>query len=186
MATIGYLRVSTDQQELALQQDAMDKAGVEKTFTDEGMSGTKTDRPGLSAALDYLREGDELVVWRLDRLGRNLTHVRQVIEELTARGVKFRSLTEGLSNDGLTGQLMITILGAFAEFEVGVIRERTRAGLEAARLRGRTGGRPKALTSKQVERMRKLRSDGLTVPELAKVVGVSVPTAYRYLAKASV
>lgn len=184
METIGYVRVSTDRQNLGLQNDAMKAAGITKVYSDLGVSGAKTERPGLDAALAYLREGDTLVVWRLDRLGRNLLHVRMVVEDLKARGVGFRSLTEGLTTEGAAGTLMLSILGAFAEFERNVIKERTQAGLESARLKGRVGGRPPALTPKQVERARKLKADGLTVPEVAAVLGVSTPTAYRYLAKA--
>jgi DNA invertase Pin-like site-specific DNA recombinase len=182
MAQIGYVRVSTQDQNLDLQQDAMEAAGVTKVFQDLGISGSRTDRPGLDAALAYLREGDTLVVWRLDRLGRNLPHVRAVVEDLKGRGIGFRSLTEGITTDGAMGTLLLTILGAFAEFEKNVLVERTQAGLAAARLRGNIGGRPPKLTPKQVERMRKLKADGLTVPELAGMFKVSVPTAYRALA----
>ncbi len=184
MATIGYLRVSTHDQNLDLQRDAMHAAGITKVFEDIGVSGASTDRPGLTAALDYCREGDTLAVWRLDRLGRNLTHVRATVEALKGRGVTFRSLTEGLTSEGSMGNLMITILGAFAEFERNVMIERTQAGLAAAKERGNMGGRRPKLTPAQLERARELRST-MTVPELAKTFSVSEPTMYRYLQKTS-
>lgn len=184
MAQIGYVRVSTQDQNLDLQDDAMKSAGVEKVFHDLGVSGAKADRPGLQAALDYCRDGDTFVVWRLDRLGRNLTHVRATIEELKERGVGFRSLSEGLTSEGIMGKLMITIIAAFAEFERDVMIERTQAGMAAARLRGNVGGRPPKLTPAQVKRAQGMRDAGTaTVPEIAAMMGVSVPTMYRMLSQ---
>lgn len=182
MASIGYVRVSTQDQNLDLQHDAMASNGITKVFEDLGVSGAKADRPGLQAALDYCREGDVFTVWRLDRLGRNLTHVRATIEALTERGVVFKSLSEGITSEGIMGKLMISILAAFSEFERDVMIERTQAGIKAARLRGSTGGRPPKLTPKQVERARKLKDDGTaTVPEIAAMLDCSVPTLYRAL-----
>lgn len=184
MAQVGYLRVSTQDQNLDLQRDAMESNGITKVFEDLGVSGAKTDRPGLQAALDYCREGDVFTVWRLDRLGRNLTHVRATIEDLSGRGVVFRSLSEGITSEGTMGKLMISILAAFAEFERDVMIERTQAGMQAARLRGSTGGRPPKLTPAQVTRARKLKESGTaTVPEIAAMMGCSVPTMYRALSQ---
>src|SRR5215217_7767931 len=139
---IGYARVSTDYQNLALQQDTLEKAGCEQIFTDT-VSGTKARRPGLEQALSHLRPGDTLVVWRLDRLGRTLPHLLQTVTNLEQQGVDFKSLTESIDTTSSSGKLIFQIFGALAEFERNLIRERTMAGLEAARARGRLGGRPK-------------------------------------------
>jgi DNA invertase Pin-like site-specific DNA recombinase len=181
MALIGYARISTSDQSLALQTDAFAAAGVQRVFTDEGVSGSKITRPGLDAALDYCREGDTLVVWRLDRLGRNLTHVRTTIEELRERGVHFRSLTEGLTDEGAMGKMMVDILGAFAEFERNVMIERTQAGLAAARTRGNLGGRKPKLNDAKVAELQQLRGQGFTVTRLAEMFHLSEPSVYRYL-----
>ena len=135
---IGYARVSTHEQSLALQQDALEKAGCERTFTDVA-SGATAERDGLSAAFDYVRAGDTLVVWRLDRLGRSLKQLIDRITVLEQRGVGFRSLTESMDTTTSGGRLIFHVFGALAEFERAVIRERTLAGLAAARARGRCG-----------------------------------------------
>jgi DNA invertase Pin-like site-specific DNA recombinase len=145
---IGYARVSTHEQTLTLQQDALQKAGCNKLFTDTA-SGAKTERIGLEAALSYVRKGDTLVVWRLDRLGRSLPHLIATMTELEERGIGFKSLTENIDTTS-GGKLIFHIFGALAEFERNLIRERTQAGLIAARARGRIGDRPKALTGKQL------------------------------------
>jgi DNA invertase Pin-like site-specific DNA recombinase len=181
MALIGYLRVSTHDQNLDLQRDALMLAGADRVFVDEGVSGSTTDRPGLADALDYCRPGDTFAVWRLDRLGRNLTHVRNTIDQLRARGVHFRSLQEGLTDEGAMGKMMIDILGAFAEFERNVMIERTQAGLAAARARGHKGGRRKLLDEAKVEEMKKLKAQGFTVSRLADMFHVSEPSVYRYV-----
>ncbi|BAS18712.1 DNA-invertase hin (plasmid) [Arthrobacter sp. Hiyo8] len=181
MALIGYLRVSTHDQNLDLQRDALMHAGADRVFVDEGVSGSTIERQGLADALDYCRAGDTFAVWRLDRLGRNLTHVRNTINELRARGVHFRSLTEGLTDEGAMGKMMIDILGAFAEFERNVMIERTQAGLAAARARGHKGGRRKLLDEAKVEEMRKLKAQGFTVARLADMFHVSEPSVYRYV-----
>lgn len=181
MALIGYARISTTDQSLDLQADALRAAGVERLFTDEGVSGSKTTRPGLTAALDYCRPGDTFVVWRLDRLGRNLTHVRTTIEELRERGVHFRSITEGLTDEGAMGKMMVDILGAFAEFERNVMIERTQAGLAAARVRGNLGGRKPKLNDARVAELVQLRAQGFPVTRLAEMFHISEPSVYRYL-----
>src|ERR687895_389947 len=144
---IGYARVSTHDQTLTLQQDALEKAGCTKIFTDTA-SGAKTERKGLDDALTYVRKGDTLVVWRLDRLGRSLPHLIATMTALEDRGIGFKSLTENIDTTTSGGKLIFHIFGALAEFERNLIRERTTAGLMAARARGRKGGRPKVLTGK--------------------------------------
>src|ERR671938_488780 len=142
---VGYARVSTQDQTLDLQLDALKKVGCEKLYTDTA-SGAKADREGLEEAINYAREGDVLVVWRLDRLGRSLGHLIETITELHRRGVGFRSLTEQIDTTTPSGKLIFHVFGALAEFERDLIRERTQAGLTAARVRGRTGGRPAVMT----------------------------------------
>jgi DNA invertase Pin-like site-specific DNA recombinase len=178
---IGYARVSTHEQTLALQQDALEKAGCEKIFTDT-VSGSKAERKGLTDALSHLREGDTLVVWRLDRLGRSLRHLIDTITELNTRGVGFKSLTENIDTTTSGGKLIFHIFGALAEFEREIIRERTQAGLTSARSRGKVGGRPKALTSKEVQMLNSMAADkSLTVSDICKTLGVGRTTFYRYL-----
>ena len=178
---IGYARVSTTDQTLALQQDALKSAGCERIFTDTA-SGALTDRPGLAEALSHLRVGDTLVVWRLDRLGRSLAHLIETIKELEGRGVHFRSLQEQLDTGTSGGKLVFHVFGALAEFERDLIRERTHAGLAAARARGRVGGRPRKLSAKQVEHLRTLAADkDNTVAEICNTMGISRKTFYRYV-----
>ena len=147
---IGYARVSTADQTLALQRDALEKAGCERIFTDTA-SGARTERIGLDEAIDHLREGDTLVVWRLDRLGRSLKHLIETITSLNNRKIGFKSITESIDTTTSGGKLIFHIFGALAEFERDIIRERTQAGLTAARARGRKGGRPRVLTPKKVQ-----------------------------------
>lgn len=179
---IGYARVSTGDQTLDLQQDALRSAGCEHLFTDV-LSGTKTERPGLSEALAYLRSGDTLVVWRLDRLGRSLPHLIETIQSLQQRGVGFRSLTEAIDTTTPGGKLIFHVFGALAEFERDLIHERTTAGLAAARARGRVGGRPKKLADpKQRALARALYASGETdVATICQTLGISRPTLYRVL-----
>jgi DNA invertase Pin-like site-specific DNA recombinase len=146
---IGYARVSTHDQTLNLQQDALEKAGCTKIFTDTA-SGAKTERKGLDQALTYVRKGDTLVVWRLDRLGRSLPHLITTMTDLEERGIGFKSLTENIDTTTSGGKLIFHIFGALAEFERNLIRERTQAGLTAAKARGKKGGRPQALTARQL------------------------------------
>ena len=182
MALIGYSRVSTVDQTAQLQADALEAAGCVEVFTDTA-SGTRSDRPQLVAALNYLRPGDVLCVWRLDRLGRSLKHLVEVVTDLHARGVEFRSLQESIDTSTPSGRLTFHLFAALAEFERDLIRERTVAGLAAARARGRVGGRKPSLTPKKVQVARRMYEAGdSTVVEIAKVLGVSRATIYRHLA----
>ncbi len=180
---VGYARVSTDDQTLALQLDALQAAGCEKVFRDT-ISGTKTERPGLTKALDHVRNGDMLVVWRLDRLGRSLSHLIELIQTLEGRGVGFKSLTEQIDTTTSSGKLIFHIFGALAEFERNLIRERTMAGLRAARARGRKGGRPKKPnTDTKIAMAKQLHADPTnSITDICKTLGVSRATLYRYLA----
>ena len=176
---IGYARVSTLEQNPALQRDALRAAGCDKVFEDRA-SGAKAERPGLAAALEYARPGDTLVVWRLDRLGRSLRDLIDRVRELEERGIGFKSLREGFDTTTGSGRLVFHVFGALAEFERALIRERTGAGLAAARARGRKGGRKKALTPAQVEQMRVLARDpSITVGQICQTFGVSRNTFYR-------
>ena len=178
---VGYARVSTNEQDLSLQLDALKEAGCEKTYQDQ-VSGVKAVRPGLQEALAYLRKGDTLVVWRLDRLGRSLKHLIETVNELEERGIGFQSLQESIDTTTSSGRLIFHIFGALAEFERNLIRERTQAGLEAARARGRKGGRPKSLNAKKTELLYELYdSKKHTVKEICEMMGISRPTLYSYL-----
>lgn len=191
MAMVGYMRVSTSDQNTDGQRDALTAAGVKDDprhlFQDHGVSGAKASRPGFDKCLESLREGDTLVVAKLDRLGRSLGNLVHLFQELADRGVGVRVLDNPmLSTDGNKAQakLMLGIYGAFAEYERDLLRERTHIGLAAARARGRNGGRPQLLDSPKVNRAKELHAAGLMSPgEIADAVGVSVATLYRYLAK---
>lgn len=182
MAQIGYARVSTGDQHLDLQRDALEETGVERFF-EESASGADRERPQLAAALDYVREGDTLVVWRLDRLGRSLSHLLSVVEGLRERGVHLRSLQEGIDTSTATGRMTLSIFGALAEFERELIRERTHAGLAAARARGRKGGRPTAITPYKARSIRALLDARTPISEIAASLGVSRASIYRWLAR---
>jgi DNA invertase Pin-like site-specific DNA recombinase len=178
---IGYARVSTHDQILVLQQDALQKAGCSKIFTDTA-SGAKTERKGLDEALNYVRKGDTLVVWRLDRLGRSLPHLITTMTALEERGIGFKSLTENIDTTTTGGKLIFHIFGALAEFERNLIRERTQAGLTAARARGRKGGRPNALTARQISIVQSLCDDPKnSIAEICGTLKVSRATLYRAL-----
>ena len=178
---IGYARVSTSDQTFNLQKDALEKIGCSKIFTDT-ISGATTERQGLDAALSYVREGDTLVVWRLDRLGRSLKHLIETITTLNNRKIGFKSLTENVDTTTSGGKLIFHIFGALAEFERDIIRERTLAGLQAARARGRKGGRPKALTSKTVQMAQQLYNDKANaIADICKTLNISRATLYRYI-----
>ena len=178
---IGYARVSTTDQTLDLQKDALEKAGCSKIFTDTA-SGAKAERIGLDEAINYVRAGDTLVVWRLDRLGRSLKHLIETITTLANRGIGFKSITEAIDTTTSGGKLIFHIFGALAEFERDIIRERTQAGLTAARSRGRKGGRPKVLTPKKAQMAQALYKDkNNTIDEICKTLNVSRATLYRYV-----
>jgi DNA invertase Pin-like site-specific DNA recombinase len=179
---VGYARVSTGEQTLALQLDALAQAGCGRVF-EETASGAKADRVVLAELLAYLRAGDTLVVWRLDRLGRSLGHLIATVAELAERGVGFRSLTERIDTTTSGGKLVFHVFGALAEFERDLVRERTQAGLAAARARGRTGGRPKKLADpKQLALALALYDGGQTdVTTICRTLGVSRATLYRAL-----
>jgi len=178
---IGYARISTTDQDPALQLDALTKAGCIKVFTDTA-SGAKESRPELDRMLEQLRPGDTLVVWRLDRLGRSLKHLLTLVEDLEARGVGFRSLTEAIDTTTAGGRLVLSVFGAMAEFERSLIRERTKAGLEAARSRGRRGGRPTVMTEAKSKMARELWGSGnYTAQAIADELGVSRRTICRVI-----
>jgi DNA invertase Pin-like site-specific DNA recombinase len=175
---IGYARISTPDQTLNLQQDALTKAGCNKIFTDTA-SGAKTERKGLEQALTYVRKGDTFVVWRLDRLGRSLPHLIATMTDLEQRGIGFKSLTENIDTTTSGGKLIFHIFGALAEFERNLIRERTQAGLAAARARGRRGGRPRALTARQLGIAQDLYEKRHPIAEICRTLKISRPTLYR-------
>jgi DNA invertase Pin-like site-specific DNA recombinase len=179
---IGYARVSTGEQTLDLQLDALRKAGCGKVYQ-ETASGAKAERPVLEEVLGYLRKGDTLVVWRLDRLGRSLKHLIEVVAGLAERGIGFKSLTEQIDTTTPGGKLIFHVFGALAEFERDLIRERTHAGLAAARARGRLGGRPRKLTDpKQLELAQALYQGGQTdIDTICATLGISRATLYRVL-----
>src|SRR5664280_1778378 len=178
---IGYARVSTDDQNAELQVDALKKAGCLKVFTDKA-SGSLANRPELDKMLDQLRPDNVAVVWQLDRLGRSLKNLIAMVEDLAEKGVGFRSLSESIDTTTANGKLFFSIMGALAEFERDLIRERTMAGLAAARARGRVGGRPSVMNAKKVATAKKLYdSREHTVEAIAKTLGVSRKTIYRHL-----
>jgi DNA invertase Pin-like site-specific DNA recombinase len=178
---IGYARVSTQEQTLNLQKDALEKIGCAKIFTDI-ISGSTTERSGLDEALVYVREGDMLVVWRLDRLGRSLKHLIETITNLNNRKIGFKSITENIDTTTSGGKLIFHIFGALAEFERDIIIERTQAGLQAARARGRLGGRPKALNQKKQSIAQALYNDkSNTIADVCKTLNISRATLYRYI-----
>lgn len=178
---IGYARVSTHDQTLNVQTDALTAAGCTKIFTDT-IGGSTTDRPGLAQALSHVRPGDTLVVWRLDRLGRSLRHLIDTITDLQKRNIGFKSLQENIDTTTSGGKLVFHLFGALAEFERDIIRERTQAGLQAARARGNRGGRPKALSPKKAEMARKLYKDKKNkIADICKELGIARATFYRYV-----
>jgi len=178
---VGYARVSTQDQKPELQLDALTAKRCERVF-EEKASGAQRDRPELKAALDYMRQGDTLVVWKLDRLARSMKQLIETVEDLDKRGIGFRSITEAIDTTTPGGKLVFHIFGALAEFERSIIRERTKAGLKAARDRGRLGGRPPALSAEDLAAARAMLSDPeITVEAVAKRLGVAPSTLYRHL-----
>ncbi len=178
---IGYARVSTLDQNPALQIDALKSTGCERIFTEKA-SGVQRDRPALKAALEYLRSGDTLVVWKLDRLARSMRQLIETVEDLQARGIELRSLTESIDTATPGGRLVFHLFGALAEFERAVIRERTTAGLQAARERGKKGGRPKTLGPKDLAAAKAMLADPeIRVEDVATHLKVSPATLYRHV-----
>lgn len=178
---IGYARVSTLEQNLDLQIDALKKAGCEKIITDE-LSGSVADRPGLIKVKELLRASDTFVVWRLDRLGRTLKNLIEWLNTLEKEGIHFQSLQETIDTTTSTGKLIFHIFGALSEFERNLIRERTQAGLAAARARGRQGGRPKKLTSDKIQLVIDLyQSKKHSIQQICEITGISKPTLYKYV-----
>ena len=179
---IGYMRVSTSDQNHDLQRDALTAAGCSRIFQDV-ISGSKETRNALSDALAALQPGDTFIVWRLDRLGRSLLHLVNTVNALAERNVGFRSLREGFDTTHNGGRLVFHIFASLAEFERGVIRERVTAGIAAAKARGRVGGRPRAMDTKKLKMARTLLDGGSSVSEVCEALSVSQATLYRYLAK---
>ncbi|HEP0304336.1 TPA: recombinase family protein [Providencia rettgeri] len=184
MMLIGYARVSTDDQNLDLQRDALQTAGCGKIFEDQ-ISGAKAERPGLQAALHFARSGDTLVIWRLDRLSRSLKDLIEMVKHLESNGIGLKSLQESIDTTSSSGMLIFHLFGALAEFERNLIRERTQAGLQAARARGRKGGRPKTLSKdKQALAVQLYNDKKHTVAQICVLMGISRPTLYKYIESA--
>ncbi len=177
---IGYARVSTEDQHLILQLEALEKTGCEKIFTDK-MSGTRADRPGLKDALSHLRQGDTLVVWKLDRLGRSVKGLVDLVGDLEKQGVHFKSVTDSIDTSTPAGRFFFHVMASLAQMERELIVERTRAGLAAAKKQGRVGGRKRRMTDTKVAAARKLLADGMPPRDVAQNLGVSIPTLYRWL-----
>ena len=177
---IGYARVSTQDQNLDLQSEALTKAGCEKIFNDK-ISGSRAERPGLTKALEMLREGDTLVVWKLDRLGRSVKNLVDLVGELHQQGIQFKSLTDAIDTGTPSGRFFFHVMASLAEMERELTVERTRAGLEVARQLGRKGGRRRQMTESKIESAKKLLANGVPPRDVAMNLGVSVPTLYRWI-----
>ncbi len=177
---IGYARVSTQDQNIDLQLEALTKAGCERIFDDK-LSGSRAERPGLAKALDMLREGDTLVLWKLDRLGRSVKNLVNLTTDLHQRGIQFKSLTDAIDTGTPSGRFFFHVMASLAEMERELTIERTRAGLEVARRLGRRGGRKRTMTDSKIESAKKLLANGVPPKEVAHNLGVSVPTLYRWL-----
>ncbi|UOT08562.1 recombinase family protein (plasmid) [Rhodococcus opacus] len=180
LQTARATRVSTAEQTADSQRDALSAADCSRVWTDTA-SGATTSRPQLNDMLSHLREGDTMVVWRLDRLGRSLPHLLQTVEDLDERGIGFRSLTESIDTTTSGGKLIFSIFGALAEFERNLIRERTEVGLAAARARGRIGGRPPKMTANKIRQAHRMRENGMPLVDIAEILGVGRTTLYRHL-----
>lgn len=177
---IGYARVSTQDQNLELQRDALLKSGCQKIYEDQ-ISGTRADRVGLSKALEDLREGDTLVVWKLDRLGRSVKNLVDLVSQLHKLGVQFKSLTDAIDTSTPSGLFFFHVMASLAQMERELIVERTRAGLAVARQLGRTGGRKRQMTDSKIESAKKLLANNVPPRDVARNLGVSVPTLYRWI-----
>ena len=181
---IGYVRVSTQDQNLELQREALVKADCQKIFEDK-VSGSRAERPGLNKALELLCEGDTLVVWKLDRLGRSVKHLVDLIAALARQGVQFKSLTDAIDTGTPSGRFFFHVMASLAQMERELTVERTRAGLEVARRLGRTGGRRRRMTDSKIVSAKKLLANGIPPRDVAKDLGVSVPTLYRWIPASS-
>ena len=177
---IGYARVSTQDQNLELQHEALNKAGCQKIFEDK-ISGARADRPGLVMALEMLREDDTLIVWKLDRLGRSVKQLVGLVSDLQKQGVQFKSLTDSIDTSTPSGRFFFHVMASLAEMERELTIERTRAGLETARKYGRKGGRRPKMTESKIESAKKLLASGIPPKDVAKNLGVSIPTLYRWV-----
>jgi len=177
---IGYARVSTEDQKLSLQLEALEKVGCEKIFSDKA-SGARADRPEMKAALSHLRKGDTLVVWKLDRLGRTVRGLVELVGDLEKKGVHFKSVTDNIDTSSPAGRFFFHVMASLAQMERELIAERTKAGLEAAKRLGRVGGRKRRMTDSKIAAARKLLAQGTPPREVARDLGVSVPTLYRWL-----
>lgn len=177
---IGYARVSTSDQKLDLQKDALTAAGCERLYEDQ-ISGLKKDRPGLQKALDHLREGDTLIVWKLDRLGRSVKDLIVFVESLEKRKIHFKSLTDQIDTTTPQGKFVFNIMASLAQMERELILERTRAGLNAARAKGRIGGRKRLMTQSKIDSAKSLLSQGTPAREVADNLGISIPTLYKWV-----
>ena len=181
---IGYARVSTDEQSLDLQLDALKAAGCKRIFTDK-VSTTKADHPGLADAVSHLRQADVLVIWKLDRLGRTVKRLVDFVADLQERKIQFRSLTDGIDTTTPAGRFFFHVMASLAQMERELLVERTCAGLAAARRRGRFGGRKRRMTAGKIESATKLLRSGMAPREVAQNLGVSIPTLYRWIPAAS-
>jgi DNA invertase Pin-like site-specific DNA recombinase len=177
---IGYARVSTQDQNLELQLEALTKAGCQKVFEDT-ISGTRAERPGLGKALEMLREGDTLVVWKLDRLGRSVKQLVELVSALHKQNVQFKSLTDSIDTGTPSGRFFFHVMASLAEMERDLIVERTRAGLDIARQLGRKGGRKPKMTDSKIASAKKLLASGVPPKDVAKNLGISIPTLYRWI-----
>jgi DNA invertase Pin-like site-specific DNA recombinase len=177
---IGYARVSKEDQNLDLQIEALERMGCQKIYQDQ-ITGLRTDRPGLTQALEQLRENDTFVVWKLDRLGRSVKGLVEFVTELEKKKVHFKSLTDQIDTSTPAGRFFFHVMASLAQMERELIVERTRAGLESARSRGRIGGRKRLMTSSKIESAKKLLANGIPPKEVAHNLGVSIPTLYRWI-----
>lgn len=183
MTKFAYIRTSTKDQNSDLQRDAIAKVdGIKRVYEDKGVSGTLASRPEWDKLIDRLEEGDEVIVWKFDRIGRNTMNVLEAVKAITDKGATFHSLTEKIDTSGPMGQAMLTIMAAFAQLERDTIVERTRAGLEAAKAQGRVGGRPSKVDAKKLATIKKLLASGdHSRADIARMVGISPATLYRVI-----
>jgi DNA invertase Pin-like site-specific DNA recombinase len=182
---VGYARVSTDEQNLELQIHALEKSGCAKIYEDK-MSGTRSERPGLKTALEVLREGDTLVVWKLDRLGRTLKSLIDLVGQLEKQGIHFKSLTDQIDTSTPAGRFFFHVMASLAQMERELLVERTKAGLAAAKRQGRVGGRKRLMTASKIESAKKLLQQGVLPKDVANNLSISIPTLYRWIPAAEI